>query len=47
MSVLEYLVWGFVALIGLHVVVRVASAAFFRSKFEIERKHNGTQNHTG
>ena len=42
MEVFEYVAWGFAALIGLHVAVRVATAAFFRSKSDFERKDDGT-----
>lgn len=43
LSVVEILALGFVALIGLHLAVRVATAAYFRSKTDFERKHHGTK----
>jgi len=46
MSVLEVIAWSVPALLGLWVVVRVATAAFFVSKKQYERNDNGTQKHT-
>lgn len=46
-EVLEYLAWGFIALIGLHLVVRISTAAYFRSKSDFDRStNNGTQTRT-
>lgn len=43
LSVGEILAMGFIVLIGLHLAVRVATAAYFRSKTDFERKHHGTK----
>lgn len=42
-DLLEFVALGFLALLGLHLVVRVTTAAYFRSKSDFERKENGTQ----
>lgn len=47
MSWLEYLVASVVGVLGLYVVVRVSTAAYFRSKEDHERMTaNGTQQRT-
>lgn len=44
-DVFQAVVGALGALVAIYVVVRVASAAFFRSKLETERNTNGTQKH--